>query len=120
SRHLPARRKTEPDLRGALQLAFLVEEQVRSEELSKVAGDARQREIDGVGEVVEFHGHAIAFRGRDPPRVLVEAVPEQRLARRTLRAEVAHIARVVLDFIRARTQRRDRKSTRLNSSHEWI
>src|SRR5439155_8989276 len=106
SRHLPARRETEPYLCGALYLAFLVQEQVRSEELSEVAVDARQREIDGVGEVVELHGHAIALRSRHSPRVLVEAVPEQRLARGILRAEVAHIARVVLDFIRAGAPRR--------------
>src|SRR2546427_7996049 len=67
----------------------------------------------------EFDGHAIAPAGRDAPRVLVEAVPKQRLARGALRAEVPHVARIVLDLVGARTPG-DRKSTRLNSSHSQI
>src|SRR5439155_24072442 len=47
--------------------------------------------------------------GGDAPRVLVEAVPKQRLARGALRAEVPHVARIVLDLVGARTPGRQRQ-----------
>src|SRR5256885_1923191 len=65
----------------------------------EVTRDAREREVDRVGEVVELRGHPITLAGHDAPRVLVEPVPEERLALRVLRAEMAHVARVILDLV---------------------
>ena len=103
--YLPARGQGESDLGRALQLPLLVEEHIGAEELPEVTRNAREREVDRVSEVVELRGHPIALAGHDAPRVLVEPVPEERLALRVLRAEVAHVARVVLDLVAAGTPR---------------
>ena len=98
-RHLPSGRKREAHLGGPVELALFVRKQVRTEEFAELAREPRHREVDRVGEVVELHADAFALTRRHAPRVLVEAIPEQRLTGRRLRAEVAHVARVILDLV---------------------
>ena len=112
-RDLPARGEGEPHFGGPLELAFLIEKQVGAERLAEIVGELREREIDGVGEIIELHGDAIAASRSDAPRVFVGAIPEQRLPRGALRAEVAHVARVVLDFVRPRAPRGQRQVQRV-------
>ena len=111
--HLPARRQREPHFGRPLQLALLVEKQVRAEELSEIVHDACERQIDRVGEVVELDRHAVALARRDTPGVLVVAVPKECRARGAPGAEAAHVARIVLDLVGAGTPRRQRHVQRI-------
>ena len=74
---------------------------------------SRDGEIDRVRRIVELDGDAIGPAGRDAPRVFVGAVPIQRLAARILRAEAVDVARIVLDFVIARTPCRQRDEERV-------
>ncbi len=104
-RYLPPRRQPKAHLSGTSKLALLEHEQIRAEELPEISGGSRHGKIDRVGRVIEIHDDVVSLAGGDAPRVLIGAIPVQRLARRILRAEPMYVARVVLDLVVARTPR---------------
>src|SRR5207302_4684236 len=104
--HPPARGQGEANFGRSLELPLLVEKYIGAEKLPEVTRDACEREVDRVGEVVERRRHGIAPARRHAPGVLVQAVPEQWLAPRVLRAEVPYVAGVVLDLVAAGAPRR--------------
>ena len=111
--HLPPRRQREAHFGGSVQLSFLVQEQIGAERFAEIVGELREREVDGVGEVIELHRDAVAASRRHPPRILVGPIPEQWLPGHAPGAEMAHVARVVLDLVSARAPRGQREVERV-------